>query len=153
MVIGYFISISTYQSLLRTLKFRDVYRVYKHWQQTLWNKKESVRDYTLSILTWPFPSSWSLENTMRPSENSILERASPLMSPRFPSPSLYETSVAAAPLCSCQQGRVCVCVCVCTNWGGVGCEVSVGRVITPPPLEGSNPHTCGTSHLSMANSH
>lgn len=71
-----------------------------------------MRDYRLTILTWPIPSSWSLENTMNPTENSILERDSPLMCPRFPSPSLYETSVAAAPLCSCQQGRLCVFVCV-----------------------------------------
>lgn len=115
--------------------------------------KESERHYRLTILMWPIPPSWSLENTMSPTENSILERDSPLMSPWFPSPSLYETSVAAAPLCSCQQGRVCVFACVCTSWGGVGWEVSVGRVMTPPPLEGSSPHTCGTSHLSMANSH
>lgn len=49
---------------------------------------------------------------------------------------------------------VCVCVCVyaLVEVGPAG-EVSVGRVMTPPPLEGSGPHTCGTSHLSMANSH
>lgn len=77
--------------------------------------KQSVRHYMLTILTWPIPSSWSLENTMSPTENSILKRDSPLMSPRHPSPSLYETSVAAAPLCSCQQGRVCVCLRVCVH--------------------------------------
>lgn len=118
---------------------------------------QSVRDHWLTLLTWPIPSSWSLENTMSPTENSILERNSLLMSPRYPSPFHHETSVAAAPLCSCQQGRVCACVylCtyICTSWGGVGSEVSIGRVMTPPPLEGSGPHTCGTSHLSMANSH
>lgn len=75
--------------------------------------QQSVRDYRLTIITWPIPPSWSLENTISPTENSILERDSPLMCPRYPSPSLYETSVAAAPLCSCQQGRVCVCVCMC----------------------------------------
>lgn len=64
---------------------------------------------------WPNP--WSLENTMSPTENSIRERDSLLMSPRYPSPSLYETSVAAAPLCSCQQAGVCMClgVCVCVH--------------------------------------
>lgn len=117
----------------------------------------SVRDYRLAILTWLIPSSWSLENTMSPTENSILERDSLLMSPQYPSPPLYETSVAAAPLCSCQQGRVCarscVYMCVCASRGGVCWEVSAGHVMTPPPLEGSGPHTCGTSHLSMANSH
>lgn len=76
---------------------------------------QSVRDYKLTILTWPIPSSWSLENTMSPTENSMPERDSLLMSPRYPSPSLYETSVAAAPLCSCQQAGVCVCLRVCMH--------------------------------------
>lgn len=34
---------------------------------------------------------------------------------------------------------MCLHVCVCTTWGGVDWEVSVGRVMTPPPLEGSGP--------------
>lgn len=33
-----------------------------------------------------------------------------------------------------------------------GHRVRGGRVRTPPLLEGASPHTCATSHSSMANS-
>ena len=49
---------------------------------------------------------------MGATENSILERLSIDVSSLPLPPSLQETSVAAAPLCSCQQGHVRVYVCV-----------------------------------------
>lgn len=52
-------------------------------------------------------------------------------------------------MCVC----LCVCVCVYAPVGGVAWKVSVGRVMTPPPSEGSGLHTCETLHLSIVNSH
>lgn len=127
-----------------------------HWtpkRQILLNYtlQQSIKDYELTILTLTIPSSWSLKNTMSPTENSILQRVSiDVLSAPLP----LSDICSSCPLVLLSAGQsVCVRVCLWTRWGGVGCEVRVGRVVTPPPLEGSGPHTCGTSHSSMANSH
>lgn len=41
------------------------------------NTATPTRDYRLTILTGPIPSSWSSENTISPTKNSILERETP----------------------------------------------------------------------------
>lgn len=74
--------------------------------------KLSIRDYRLTILTWPIRPSWSLENTMSPTENSILERVSIDVS-SVPLPLSLWDICSSCPLVLLSAGQsVCVCVCV-----------------------------------------
>lgn len=102
---------------------RNIQRSIPHKKTLRTTQKQSKEDYWLTILTWPTPSSWSLEDTISPTENSILQRLSIDVSS---APLPLSDICSSCPLVLLSAGQsVCVCVClrVCMyglRWGWLG---------------------------------